>query len=88
MCVCLLCCGCVSEVFITLFTEAIINKERVRDAFVDTVSVFSIIRFSCYSRRPSKPSIQPINNLAPDIVKVNGASAELKEYIDVSLWLA
>ena len=71
-----------------LFTEAVIDGVLIRDALVDTCSAFSMVSIALHDRLPSRPSINSFKNSAPDIVKVGGASAEVRGYIDVPLQIA
>ena len=60
----------------------------IRDAFLDTGSAFSMESSALYDRLPSRSSINSFKNSAPDIVGIDGASAEVRDYIDGSLQIA
>ena len=71
-----------------LFSKPVIDGVLIRDAHVDTGSIFSMVSSALYDRLPSRPSINSFKNSAPDIVGVDGASAEVRGYIDVPLQIA
>ena len=65
-----------------------IDGVRVRDALVDTGSVFSMLNSVLYDQLFSRPAICSFSKSAPDIVGVGGASAEVRGYVDVPLQIA
>ena len=71
-----------------LFTEAVIDGVRVRDALVDTGLAFSMLSSVLYEQLPSRPTINRFSSAASEIFGVGGASAEVRGYVDVPLQIA
>ena len=71
-----------------IFSDALIDGVLIRDALVDTGFAYSMVSFALHDRLPSRPSINSFKYLAPDIVGVGGASAEVRGYIDMPLQIA
>ena len=71
-----------------LFANAAINGMLIRDALVDTGSVYSILNSAFYDRLLSRLAINSFEDSPPEIVGVGGASAEVVEYVEVPLLTA
>ena len=57
----------------------------VREALVYSGLAFLMLNTALYAKLPGKFRIQFFRNSTPDIVRVCGARAEVKGYIDVPL---
>ena len=71
-----------------LFAEAVIGRVRITDALFDTGSALTMLSFAMYARLPSAPAIQLFMRAAPNVVGVEGASAEIRGYVDAPVEVA
>ena len=68
-----------------VFTVAVIGGERIADALVDKGSAFSMLSTAMYGRIPNAPAIQPFTSSAPDIIAVDGKTAEVRGNVDAPI---
>ena len=68
-----------------VFTVAVICGVRIADVLVDTCSALAMLSTAMYGRISNSPAIQPVTNSAPDIIGVNGATAEIRGYVDAPI---
>ena len=73
---------------VSQFSDAVIDGVLIRDALVDTGAAYLMVSSALYDRLPTRLAINSFENFAPDIVKVGGASAEVKGYVVVPLLIA
>ena len=70
-----------------VFTVAVLDRVHIPEALVDTGSAFLIISAAMRERLPKPPPIQSFIGAAPDVVGVEGASAQIRGYINAPLEL-
>ena len=71
-----------------LFSKAVIVGVRAADALVDTGSALSMLSNALYAQLLDAPAIQPFSPAAPEVVGVGGASAKIREYVDMPVEVA
>ena len=71
-----------------LFANAEIDGVQLDDALIDTGLAFSMMSSEMYSRLALRPLIHPFEECACDIIGVEGASTEVRNYVDIPLRLA
>ena len=70
-----------------LIDEAIFDGVQVCDVLVVT-GFFSMLSAALYELLPSRSPIRKFDDSAPDIIGVGSASADVRDYIDVSVQIA
>ena len=61
---------------------------RIAETLVNTNSAFSMFSTAMYSCLASAPAVQPYLGAAPDVIGVDGASAEIRGYVDAAVKFA
>ena len=71
-----------------MFASAAIAGVCIADALIDTGSTFSVLSSVMYARLLDAPVFQPFTRAAPDVIGVEGASAEIRGYVDAPVEIA
>ena len=71
-----------------VFASAAIAGVRIADALIDTGSAFSMLSSALYARLRDAPAIQTFTRAAPDVIGVEGASAEIRGNVDAPIEIA